>query len=94
MRNPKDELFHFFENHLFEFEFEECGSGPESESEFVKTVVNKYWDHVQKFGFVSSHHEREILLDLESEVHDMLRKKIYGHFSLKHFREVFNKKPV
>jgi hypothetical protein len=86
-----DNLYEYFERHLFETEFDQG----ESQEEFVSKVVKDYFNDLLQVGQVCSQHLEIIKTDLEEEVTEMLQKKIYGFFSLKHYRTwASNKKEV
>lgn len=81
MNDDKDELYQVFEDHLCHFEDDN-----EDQAHFVKVVVDRYWLIIQERGFVPSSLYRQLRSDLEQEVAEMLQKKIYGYFSLNHYR--------
>ena len=82
MRNPLDPLYKIFERYLFHSYLEE-----ESNDDFVHKVVAEYLDHVQQTAVIPAEHRPSVESDLKDEVLAMLRKKIYGHMSLRSFRE-------
>lgn len=78
-----DPLYSIFEQHLFNAMVEE-----ESTDEFLERVVNDYLDRLTERGTViPREHRPAIESDLREEVLEMLRKKIYGHFSINEFRK-------
>lgn len=81
-----DGLYEHFERFLFEADFDPF----ERHEEFARRVADCYWTELQTQGVIPKAYANEVRKDLEAEVLDMLKKKIYGHTSLRHFRE--NKK--
>ncbi len=82
MKQPLDPLYAIFERYLLNSYLEE-----ESHDEFINKVVGEYISHVQQSGMVPSRLIPNVESELKEEVLEMLRKKIYGHFNLKAFRE-------
>lgn len=85
--NNLDKLYECFEHHLLVLEIEQ-----ESHAEFVFAVVESYISHLEEFGHISLQFETEIREDIESEVENMLKKKIYGHFNIDQFRRYLREK--
>lgn len=84
MGQKKDEdlLYIIFEKHLY------CSKlADENEESFVCTVVGEYMSTLQKSGSFPGHLLDDIKEDLATEVFDMLRKKIYGHYNLFQYRQ-------
>ena len=80
--NSLDKLYECFEHHLLELEIEK-----ESQAEFIYAVVESYISHILEFGHISQQFETEIREDIEFEVEEMLKMKIYGHFNLDQYRK-------
>ncbi len=78
---PNDQLFVIFEQHLLNALVEE-----ESTEEFLNRVVQDYLVTVTENGIIPQEVRRTVEEDLREEVLEMLRKKTYGHYSLKEFR--------
>ncbi len=77
-----DPLYVIFEQHLLNALVEE-----ESTEEFVNRVVQDYIAGVSDSASISRQHLPMVEDDLREEVLEMLRKKTYGHYSLKEFRQ-------
>ena len=83
MRRDFDPLYNIFEQHLFNALVED-----ETTDEFLGRVVADYVAAVTVKGTVIPHeYRRTVETDIRDEVLEMLRKKTYGHYSLKEFRE-------
>lgn len=87
MRRNFDELYTFFERHLFSSDMESI-----THIEFVNNVVEDYWSHFSSTGTILEKYAIEIREDLEDEVFEMLRKKTYGYYSIQDFRQAVSKK--
>ncbi len=72
-----DDLYRHFEEHLHSLDVEK-----ESQAEFIIAVVESYWQQISTKGHVGLQYEIEVREDIESEVEEMLQKKIYGFYSL------------
>jgi hypothetical protein len=77
-----DPLYQLFEQHLLNALVEE-----ESTEEFVNRVVQDYIAGFGEHALISRQHLPMVQDDLREEVMEMLRKKTYGHYSLKEFRK-------
>ncbi len=84
MMKVNDSLYHHFNAHLLHLDIEK-----ESHSDFITSVVESYIKEIQTSGYLSPEHEFDLREDIELEVVVMLRKTIYGHFNLDHFRKTF-----
>lgn len=82
MTRSTDPLYSIFEHHLLNALVEE-----ETSDEFVTRVVRDYLLNVSHKAVIMKQHQAMIEEDLRDEVLEMLRKKIYGHFSLADFRK-------
>ena len=76
-----DDLYNHFERHLHALDVEK-----ETNAEFITAVVESYWQQISAIGHVSFQYEIEIREDIETEVEEMLKKKIYGFYSLEQYR--------
>lgn len=74
-------LYDCFERHLLNLHIE-C----ETEEGFVTAVVEKYLINMGGLGYNFSSHAEDTFTELCDEVCDMLKKKIYGHLSVDHYR--------
>ena len=67
-----DPLYKVFEHFLFTRTYEDSGA-------FTKEVANQYLAYLDSTaGFIPCHARKAIQEDLETEIHEMLVKKIYG----------------
>jgi hypothetical protein len=82
MKNLKDPLFEIFEKNLYTSIVED-----ESQDEFIDRVVYEFIHSLVSTGRVPQSHIEDIEEDLREEILDMLRKKTYGHLSLKDYRD-------
>jgi len=82
-----DALINHFNMHLLKLDIEK-----ESHAEFITIVVESYMSELNKLGYMSVEHEFDLREDIELEVVTMLRKTIYGHFNLDHFRKAYKDK--
>ena len=82
MKN-RDDLYNLFESHLLQLDIEK-----ESHSEFITNVVDTYVEDLKTKGHICLHFELDLREDVEFEVVSMLRKKIYGHFNVDHYRKI------
>jgi hypothetical protein len=82
MGTPTDRLYHIFENHLFNALVEN-----ESTEEFLRYVIEEYVAELRLQGTIMPEHVRTIKEDLQADVLDMLRKKIYGFYDLTEYRK-------
>jgi hypothetical protein len=82
MKSQGDDLYAIFEHHLLNALVEE-----ESTDEFLKRVVQDYLAQIAMTGVIPNEHRATIEEDLREEVLEMLRKKTYGHYSLKTYRK-------
>lgn len=82
MRTHSDPLYTIFEQHLFNALVEN-----ETTEEFLDRVVQDYLAALCSGGIIPQELRAGIEADLRDEVLEMLRKKTYGHFSLKEFRK-------
>jgi hypothetical protein len=74
-------LYDCFEEHLMNLEIVS-----ETHDLFVTQVVENFLLRALDQGFVLGHQAEDTYTELRDEVSDMLRKRIYGHFSLDAFR--------
>lgn len=89
MRSQRDPLFNIFEQHLFNALVEE-----ETTEEFLDRVVKDYLCDLKSHGLIPPSQIQVLESDLKEEVLEMLRKKTYGHYSLKEFRKSREKSAV
>jgi hypothetical protein len=82
MMKVNDSLYYHFNAHLLHLDIEK-----ESHSDFITSVVESYMKEIQTRGYLSAEHEFDLREDIELEVVIMLRKTIYGHFNLDHYRK-------
>ncbi|MCB0390613.1 MAG: hypothetical protein KDD58_04960 [Bdellovibrionales bacterium] len=82
-----DNLYQLFESHLLQLDIEK-----ESHSEFISIVVDNFMQDLKAKGHICLQFELDLRDDLELEVVSMLRKKIYGHFNLDHFRKIMRER--
>lgn len=76
-------LYDCFERHLMNLEIEE-----ETEEVFVTVVVENYLVNLGGMGFHFTSHAEDTYREIADEVYEMLRKKIYGHVNVNHYRQV------
>ncbi len=60
----------------------------ETEEVFVTVVVENFLVNLGGMGFHFTSHAEHTYREIADEVYEMLRKKIYGHVNVNHFREV------
>ena len=77
-----DPLFQIFSRRLTDH-----SNMNESFHEFIHNVVCDYLLHLYGVGFIPQKLELDIEEDLKAEVLEMLRKKTYGFFDLKSYRQ-------
>jgi hypothetical protein len=86
MNNPSrklhtDPLLALFEDHLNNVVIES-----ESSEDFLEYVVQEYLQQLKLKQFISLPHYKQIEQDLREEVLEMLRKRIYGYYSIDEYR--------
>ena len=82
-----DLLFQIFHQHLHD---PDCQI--ESGKEFIQKVVGTYLLFISRAGNIPNGHLQDVIEDLQAEVLEMYRKKTYGHYSLKEYRDTLKKK--
>lgn len=82
-----DLLFQIFHQHLHD---PDCQI--ESPKELIQKIVGTYLFFISRSGNIPEGHLQDIIEDLEAEVLEMYRKKTYGHYSLKEYRDDIKKK--
>ena len=82
-----DLLFQIFHQHLHD---PDCQI--ESEREFIHKVVGTYLLFLSRAGNIPQGHLQDVIEDLEAEVLEMYRKKTYGSYNLKDYRENLKKR--
>jgi hypothetical protein len=82
MSMNSDPLYSIFEQHLMSALVEE-----ESTEDFVNRVVQDYIAGMDEGAVIARSHLTAVEEDLREEVLEMLKKKTYGHYSLKEFRQ-------
>ena len=80
MRLQLDPLYSIFEQYLFNALVED-----ESTDEFIVRVVSTYLTQLSQTSVIPQLLRASIEEDLRDEVLEMLRKKTYGHHSLREF---------
>ena len=58
----------------------------ETHCHFISQVVERYINDLKAKAHICHQHEVELRDEIELEVIGMLRKTIYGHYDLNHFR--------
>lgn len=81
-----DLLFQIFHQHLHD---SDCQI--ESTKELIQKVVGTYLLILSRAGNIPQGHLQDVIEDLEAEVLDMYRKKTYGSYNLKDYREGLKK---
>lgn len=83
-----DLLFQIFQQHL---------TNPDckivSSKEFIQKVVRTYLIFLSGAGTIPQMHLEDVVEDLEAEVLEMFRKKTYGYFNLKEYRQSLTNTP-
>lgn len=74
-------LYDCFERHLGNLDIIS-----ETHELFVAKVIEDYILNLSHLGFTMGSHAEEIYLELQEEVHNMLRAKIYGFYNLDLYR--------
>jgi len=77
-----DLLYQIFQQHLND---PDCQI--ESSKEFIQKVVGTYLVFLSRSGDIPAGHLQDIIEDLEAEVLEMFRKKTYGYYNLKDYRQ-------
>lgn len=77
---PRDPLYVIFEKHLNSGRFDRA-----HEQELIDTVVEEYLLFLTSQGVAQHRRDESWRTNIEAEVSDMLKMKIYGHFSLRHY---------
>jgi hypothetical protein len=77
-----DLLFQIFQQYLHD---PSCQI--ESSREFIQKVVGAYLVLITRGGNIPEGHLETIIEDLEAEVLEMFRKKTYGYYNLKEYRQ-------
>jgi hypothetical protein len=75
-------LFNCFERHLGNLEIVE-----ETHDLFITQVLEDYIVNLCGAGFTMGDFAEDIYEELQTEVTEMLQKKIYGHYDLNAYRE-------
>ncbi|MDZ4663187.1 MAG: hypothetical protein SGJ18_16370 [Pseudomonadota bacterium] len=87
MRFNQDPLYSIFEKHLSKSLMnDECCADT-----LIDQVVKNYVEMMTKLGHACGRIQDYIERDVREEVTDMLRKRIYGHFSLSEYRDKIKK---
>lgn len=90
MKRNFDELYEIFEDYLFEHLLED-----ENEDIFVANVVEIYMQSIKKqYSVMPQVFIEDIMEDTADLVYDMLLKKIYGYYNLRHFRDCLRTKSI
>jgi hypothetical protein len=82
-----DKLYSLFEQRLSSSDFETS-----TQEEFIFRVVEDYVLDLIQAAHIPIHHLKTLQEDLEEEVSEMLKKKTYGFFSIKEYREALKSK--
>lgn len=82
-----DLLFQIFQQHLHD---PDCQI--ESAKELIQKVVGTYLLILSRAGNIPGGHLQDVIEDLEAEVLEMYRKKTYGAYNLKDYRDNIKKK--
>ncbi len=85
--NDIDGLYNYFNSHLLQLDIEK-----ESHSDFISNVVESYIVNLKNMGHICLQFELDLREDIEIEVVTMLRKTIYGHFNLDHYRKLIRER--
>jgi hypothetical protein len=80
-------LYDCFERHLFDLNI-----ASETDECFLNQVVENFLINLGGLGYDFTGHAEDTFLELRDEVSDMLKKKIYGHVSVDHYRDVARSK--
>ena len=76
-----DPLYTIFEKYLYDF-----NSNDDSEEAFVEKIVDEYISFLMKNKVTVPHRwEKQISLELQEQVRQMIRKKMYGCLSIEEF---------
>ncbi len=82
-----DLLFQIFHQHLHD---PDCQI--ESAKELIQKTVGTYLLFISRTANIPDGHLQDVIEDLQEEVIEMYRKKTYGHYNLKDYRESLKKK--
>ncbi|MCB0361897.1 MAG: hypothetical protein KDD35_04215 [Bdellovibrionales bacterium] len=82
MQKPEfDLLYVCLENHLHNFKEEN-----ETEEALIAKVLEDFAARILSKGHIPTQYLADLHQELEDELRDMLRKKIYGHWDIAHYR--------
>ena len=88
MSTPHDDpLYQIFEEHLHSGVYDETPV-----EQFVRDVVDLYWNKLSSRGHIPHRLQEPLKVDLVQDVQDMLRLKIYGHYGIGEYNRTRRKK--
>jgi hypothetical protein len=82
-------LFDCFDRHLSNVEILN-----ETDELFVVKVIEDYILNLSGLGYTMGVHAEEIYIELQEEVQNMLKTKIYGYYNIDEYRAVLRKNTV
>ncbi len=83
----EDPLYQIFEEHLHSGLYDEVPI-----DQFVRDVVDYYWNDLIKMGHVPQRWHEALRSDLAADVQEMLKVKIYGHYGIGEYNRLRRKK--
>ncbi len=83
----EDPLYQIFEEHLHSGIYDD-----QPVENFVRDVVEYYWNSLLKKGHIPQRVHDAMRVDLVQDVTDMLRTKIYGHYDIREYNRLRRKK--
>lgn len=84
---PEDPLYNVFEEHLHSGLYDNLPV-----EKFVNDVVDFFWAKLSARGHIPQHMQELVRIDLQQDVQDMLRMKIYGHYGISEYNKGRRKK--
>lgn len=85
--HPEDPLYNVFEEHLHSGLYDKLPV-----EKFVNDVVDFFWVTLSSRGHIPQHMQELVRIDLQQDVQDMLRMKIYGHYGIAEYNKGRRKK--
>lgn len=86
-RVVEDPLYAVFEQHLHSGLYDESGT-----EKLVQDVVDFYWRSLSSSGHIPQRLQEALRVDLATDVMDMLKTKIYGHYGVGEYNRIRLKK--
>jgi hypothetical protein len=85
----EDPLYRIFEEHLHSGLYDEL-----PQDQFVRDVVDYYWKMLMMGGHIPHKMQEQLQVDLQQDVREMLKSKIYGHFGIGEYNRIRREKTL